>query len=124
VSENKMKRWQKIAQSAMLQCGGCLLPEVAQPLSLKQIADKKIENTSIALYEADTQSSLSDFKHLKSRSGCNILTGPEGGFSAEEIEALQSRGWQVVWLGPRIFRAETAPLIAIASIIDCCWGGE
>lgn len=123
-SENKIKRWRKIAQSAMLQCGGCILPEVAEPTSLKKIAAEKIKNPSIVLYEADTQNSISDFKQSKPEDACNILTGPEGGFSAEEVQALQNRGWQVVWLGPRIFRAETAPLIAIASVIDCCWGNK
>lgn len=122
VSENKTKRWQKIAQSAMLQCGGCILPEVTEPRSLKKIAAEKKYFPSIVLYEADTQNSLEDFKQLKTRDACNILTGPEGGFSSEEIQALQNMGWQIVWLGPRIFRAETAPLIAIASVIDCCWG--
>jgi 16S rRNA (uracil1498-N3)-methyltransferase len=43
-----------------------------------------------------------------------LLSGPEGGFApGEESEALR-RGWQAVNLGPRVLRAETAPLAALA----------
>jgi 16S rRNA (uracil1498-N3)-methyltransferase len=43
-----------------------------------------------------------------------LLSGPEGGFTAEELTAAQAAGWRPVTLGARVLRAETAPLTALA----------
>lgn len=43
-----------------------------------------------------------------------LLSGPEGGLSPAEEDAALARGWQPVQLGPRVLRAETAPLAALA----------
>jgi 16S rRNA (uracil1498-N3)-methyltransferase len=40
-----------------------------------------------------------------------VAVGPEGGFSEEEVELARSAGWQVIGLGPRILRVETAALV-------------
>ena len=45
-----------------------------------------------------------------------FLGGPEGGLSAAEERAALDRGWRPVTLGPRILRAETAPLAALAAL--------
>jgi 16S rRNA (uracil1498-N3)-methyltransferase len=47
-----------------------------------------------------------------------LAVGPEGGFTEEEVERAQAAGWQVVGLGPRILRVETA---AIALAV---WAGQ
>ena len=51
----------------------------------------------------------------------SIYTGPEGGFSADEASAALAAGLVSVGLGPRIIRAETAPLVA-AVIVQYEWG--
>ena len=43
-----------------------------------------------------------------------LLVGGEGGLNSGEVEALRSRGARLVWLGPRLLRAETAALAALA----------
>jgi 16S rRNA (uracil1498-N3)-methyltransferase len=45
-----------------------------------------------------------------------LAVGPEGGFTAEEIEGARAEGWQVVRLGPRILRIETAALLMAARV--------
>ena len=57
-------------------------------------------------------------QQLKTAGGHSILCifGPEGGISRKESDALLSAGAQTMSLGPRILRAETAPLYALASI--------
>jgi 16S rRNA (uracil1498-N3)-methyltransferase len=42
-----------------------------------------------------------------------VIIGPEGGFTQDEVESAQSNGIQVVSLGPRILRAETAALATV-----------
>jgi 16S rRNA (uracil1498-N3)-methyltransferase len=47
-------------------------------------------------------------------SGFCLAVGPEGGFTEEEVQAARQAGWQVVDLGPRILRVETAALVLTA----------
>jgi 16S rRNA (uracil1498-N3)-methyltransferase len=43
-----------------------------------------------------------------------LLVGPEGGFTADEVTAARAHGLVPVGLGPRILRAETAAIVAVA----------
>ncbi len=43
-----------------------------------------------------------------------IISGPEGGFAPEELDALST--WTRIGLGPRVLRADTAPIVAVAVI--------
>jgi 16S rRNA (uracil1498-N3)-methyltransferase len=45
-----------------------------------------------------------------------IVSGPEGGFAPEELDALIAAGWVSLGLGPRVLRAETAPVVAVALV--------
>jgi 16S rRNA (uracil1498-N3)-methyltransferase len=47
----------------------------------------------------------------------SVLIGPEGGLEVEEVEMAQEAGFQVVSMGRRILRAETAALAALAVIM-------
>lgn len=47
----------------------------------------------------------------------SIMTGPEGGFSDEEVLLAQRTGLQICTLGPRILRCETAPLCALSAVL-------
>jgi len=45
-----------------------------------------------------------------------LFTGPEGGFTQEECAEAQAAGFQLVSLGPRILRTETAPVVALGIV--------
>jgi 16S rRNA (uracil1498-N3)-methyltransferase len=45
-----------------------------------------------------------------------LISGPEGGFAPEELDALATAGWASMGLGPRVLRAETAPVVAVALV--------
>ncbi len=51
-----------------------------------------------------------------SRSSITVIVGPEGGFSAEEVQYLEQRKVRMAGLGPRILRAETAAVVALTLI--------
>jgi 16S rRNA (uracil1498-N3)-methyltransferase len=51
-----------------------------------------------------------------------LLVGPEGGFAEEEIGAAVQAGFQIVGLGPRILRVETAAIVAVA-VVQFATGG-
>ena len=45
------------------------------------------------------------------------MTGPEGGFTTEEVALAQQAGMAICSLGPRILRCETAPLCALTAVM-------
>src|SRR5580698_6167700 len=53
---------------------------------------------------------------LRPASSISLAVGPEGGFSDEELALAQRHGFESCRLGPRVLRAETAPLAALAAI--------
>ena len=50
----------------------------------------------------------------------SLMTGPEGGFSREEIEQASQAGMKICTLGSRILRCETAPLCALSALMYAC----
>jgi len=109
----KLERLEAIAIEAAEQCGRTRLPEIVEPQPLARFLERR--ETGRSLYFADEgggQPAASAFQ-----SGpATILTGPEGGFTDEERAAIRAAPNTVpVSLGPRILRAETAALAALAS---------
>ena len=51
---------------------------------------------------------------------CALMTGPEGGFSPEEVADAEAAGMRVCTLGSRILRCETAPLCALSALMYAC----
>jgi 16S rRNA (uracil1498-N3)-methyltransferase len=53
-----------------------------------------------------------------------VLVGGEGGLSPDEVVLATAHGGRLVWLGPRLLRAETAALAALAVLQACLgdWG--
>jgi 16S rRNA (uracil1498-N3)-methyltransferase len=48
-----------------------------------------------------------------------IAIGPEGGWAPEEEALFDANGWKAASLGPRILRAETAAIAALAVVASC-----
>ncbi|MBU1106155.1 MAG: 16S rRNA (uracil(1498)-N(3))-methyltransferase [Candidatus Riflebacteria bacterium] len=120
---SKVERWRKIAATAMLQCGGCQLPEIADPVKLEQLPTPAETVTPILLHEEALSVSLHQLPETTDRTGIWLASGPEGGFSDREVKILLDKGWQPVWLGRRLFKTDTAPTIALANILAKSWFG-
>lgn len=106
------------AIEAAEQCGILSLPEVAEPVKLKDILDTWPHDRRIIYCdEGDTgQNPLPILQAVKERK-IALLVGPEGGFSEEERELLRSLDFVTpIPLGPRILRADTAAVAALAVI--------
>ncbi|HEX6219249.1 MAG TPA: 16S rRNA (uracil(1498)-N(3))-methyltransferase [Sphingomicrobium sp.] len=107
----KLERLESIAIEAAEQCGRTILPEISEPIALKQF----LAATDRRIYFADEaggEPAASAFKPGRAI----ILTGPEGGFTTEERTAIRAAPNSVaISLGPRILRAETAALAALAA---------
>jgi 16S rRNA (uracil1498-N3)-methyltransferase len=77
---------------------------------------------SLILWEDETRGIGEVLKGQEDRpAAVSIFTGPEGGFSEAEVRLAQDAGLIAAGLGCRIFRAQTAPLVA-AAIVQYEWG--
>lgn len=107
----KLERLEAIAIEAAEQCGRTRLPAIEAPVQLAQL----LKQGDRQLYFADEgggDAAASVFKP----GAATILTGPEGGFTDEERAAIRATPNAVpISLGPRILRAETAALAALAA---------
>ena len=120
--KNKVERWQKIAESAMIQCGGCVLPEVSQSIELTKIPKPNKDILPLFLYEEKIGYSVEGLNSFSdNNSKIWLVSGPEGGFSESEVIFFKESGWKTVWLGKRLFRMDTAPIVALANILAPYW---
>lgn len=116
--DKKLARFQKIADEAAGQSERGIKPAVAAPLSFKE-AVARIQTSgekTLVCYERGgvpmkTVLSPTD-------TAVALVVGPEGGIAPEELQALVSAGATAITLGPRILRTETAPLAALAVLMD------
>ena len=115
VERVKQERLQSIAIEAAEQCGRTRLPEIAEPLSLARfLAGDHGDRTLYFADEIGGQPAVQAFKP----GPATILTGPEGGFADDERATIRVSAMTIpISLGPRILRAETAALAALAAFM-------
>jgi 16S rRNA (uracil1498-N3)-methyltransferase len=123
--EQKNERYNRIAFEAAKQCGRGVLPDVALPLPNFGAVCRTFEQYDLVLlcYEcggAPLRTLLAQAQEAKTVDTplrIALITGAEGGFAVEEVEAAVTAGAHAVGLGPRILRCETAPLAALAAVM-------
>ena len=117
-AEKRRERWQKIAASAAAQSGRGRIPQVLVLPSFED-AVQRAAGCELALFPYENEHALSLRCAIGSAQAktVSIMTGPEGGFSDEEVLFAQHAGLQVCTLGPRILRCETAPLCALSAVL-------
>ncbi|MCX5838670.1 MAG: 16S rRNA (uracil(1498)-N(3))-methyltransferase [Deltaproteobacteria bacterium] len=114
----KRERWQKIAVEASRQCGRPDIPEIGEIVTFERMLRDVPENgLRLIPWEEETKTGIREILRDPSRSGLKefvLVIGPEGGFSAEEIELARQAGFLSVSLGKRVLRVETASLAVLA----------
>jgi 16S rRNA (uracil1498-N3)-methyltransferase len=121
-SSNKVERWRKIAQEAVEQSEREIVPQILDPTPFNQVITQFTTNQSsnyICLARQKTPHLLSCLKKLTTNQ-IFIATGPEGGWTPEEIEIAITSGFQGVNLGQRILRSVTAPIMASSLVAAIC----
>ena len=120
-ASKKLSRWEKIIKEAAEQSYRLSIPSIKYMSNFNEIYDNinQYDYVMSAYEESAKRGEVSHLKALtqKFKAGDKILfvSGPEGGFSENEIEKLTEVGC-AVGLGPRILRAETAPLYVLSAI--------
>lgn len=117
-SFKKQQRWNQIAISACEQSGRNLLPGLHAITEFETAVNEAAAGTNLVLDPNAAQS----LKNIANNDAtvC-IISGPEGGFSQQEINLCSAAGYNSISLGPRILRTETAAP-AIISALQALWG--
>lgn len=110
------ERLRGIAMEAAEQSGRLTVPEIGAPIPLEDHLAERAANGPLYLAD-EVRDGLSFVDALDEHGPGDVLIGPEGGFSPEERDFLRAHeGIIAVNLGPRLLRAETAAIAAVA-----CW---
>ena len=119
----KLRRWQRVAQEAAKQCRRAVVPEIFLPCGFDE-ALRRLGNDTFLLmpWEEEHTAGIKEvLSGTKPAGKITILIGPEGGWSKDEVQKAKSIGAVTVHLGPRILRAETAGMTALALVLYA-WG--
>lgn len=114
----KNQRYNRIAAEAAKQAGRGLLPTVEMPLLRFEEVCARFKDYDLVLFFYEGGGApLRALLRPGMVKRIALVTGSEGGFSAEEAAAAAAAGAQTVGLGPRILRCETAPLAALTAAL-------
>jgi len=115
-SVKRVERWRRIALQASEQSRRASPPEITPPVRLEDVLE--IPGAfRIVLAEGQTHSMLGELVASNSSQEVVLAVGPEGGWTAEELDTFNREGWALASLGPTILRAETAAIVAAAVAI-------
>lgn len=120
VTEVRMARWQKIIVEAAEQAGRAILPSISAAMLFAHACEQAMRSGGLSLipYEGEHSYGLREaLQNIPKSKEINLFIGPEGGFADEEIMQAREHNVVPVSLGPRILRAETAGLVAVAAIL-------
>jgi 16S rRNA (uracil1498-N3)-methyltransferase len=113
----RLERWQKISREALKQCRRGRFMAI-EPVGTLQDVLLQARHCDVKILFWEDQPQPSNLQEIvqqyPSPEGIFAILGPEGGFSAAEVEAAVAEGFRTVGLGPRILRAETATITAVA----------
>ena len=120
-ARKRVERWRRIAREAAQQSRRSDVPAIQDPVRLSDrvvasnlkrivLAEQERSATLRGAIEASIAAAEAEMPDLE------IAIGPEGGWAPEEEALFDANGWQAVSLGPRILRAETAAIAALAVV--------
>jgi 16S rRNA (uracil1498-N3)-methyltransferase len=107
--EERASRWRRIAAEAARQCGRADLPEVAAPAPLAGALGALAPGTRVFVFHPGGG-------RIEGGGAAAVaaVVGPEGGLTEAEVRTCEDAGGIRAGLGPRVLRAETAAIVAVA----------
>lgn len=121
----RAERWRRIALEASQQARRSDVPSIHDPVSLVQYVRMPSASTRIVLAEQERTTTLrfsveeAIAAAREDAPALEIALGPEGGWAPAEEALFDANGWRAASLGPRILRAETAAIAALAVVASC-----
>ena len=120
--EKKLDRFNKIAKSAAEQSKRSIVPSVEKPINFNNLLNSIESNNTLLFYEnakgvTYTKECIHKKINVNDIKEINVIIGPEGGFSDEEISKAKEKNINIVSLGNRILRTETAAVTALSILM-------
>ena len=124
-ADKRAERWRRIAHEASQQARRSDVPVIHEPVDLAERVRAASGAARIVLAEQERTTTL---RHAIAEAidvakeempAIEIAIGPEGGWAPAEEALFDANGWLAASLGPRIVRAETAAIAALAVVASC-----
>lgn len=116
-AENKLRRWQKVAEEAAKQSGRGKIPVIRGMISFEQAANELLQ-ADIPLFCYENGGKRLSEIDFSGKTQWGVMIGAEGGFDRDEADLVCGMGAVPVWLGKRILRCETCPVAVTAVIMN------
>lgn len=118
-ADKRLAHWRGVATAACEQCGRNRVPLIHEVASLADwLKRAPTDSAAGSRLLLSLQDGTRPLAHAVASSGAlTFLSGPEGGLSPAEEAAALACGFARITLGPRVLRAETAPLAVLATVL-------
>ena len=121
-ANKRVVRWRRIGLEAAKQTGRAYVPEIAAPLTFNLLLTAAVDDQELSTNVTRLMFSERGGRPLAEAAnnftgrppGIVAVVGPEGGWTDAEIELAHEAGWEIVTLGGRTLRAETAAITVVA----------
>ena len=118
--DTKVNRWNAIAESAAKQSKRSIIPKVHEPMSIDN-ALEIVKDFGVKLIPYENADGIDKTRkildHMDKTKNIAVFIGPEGGFEESEVDSIKNSGFEVITLGKRILRTETAGLALLSNIM-------
>lgn len=118
--DTKVNRWNAIAESAAKQSKRSIIPKVYEPMSIDN-ALEIVKDFGVKLIPYENADGIDKTRkildNMDKTKNIAVFIGPEGGFEEAEVERIKNSGFEVITLGKRILRTETAVLALLSNIM-------
>ena len=119
-ADTKVNRWNAIAESAAKQSKRSIIPKVSEPMSIDN-ALEIVKDFGVKLIPYENADGIDKTRKIldsmDKTKNIAVFIGPEGGFEESEVERIKNSGFEVITLGKRILRTETAGLALLSNIM-------
>ena len=118
--DKKIDRWQRIVKEASEQSKRNIIPEVLNPMDIKELIEYKADLKLICSTISDNKLK-NVIKEHNNYDTIMLVIGPEGGFDPKEEEKFINNGFIPISLGDRVLRTETASLCILSMLYYEWW---
>jgi 16S rRNA (uracil1498-N3)-methyltransferase len=115
-ADKKMQHWNQVVINACQQSGRTGIPVIEKPIKLEDWAARVESDQKLVLHPYQSKKLKEIIADDLTVNSVALLVGPEGGLSEDEVKVTHQYGFQPLSMGPRILRAETAPLAALSLV--------
>ena len=119
-ADKKLERWKKLSMEAAKQSGRGMVPDVLPVMDFNEAIKRARKSEYMVIpYELYEEGGLRSLKNkiAEGVESISVFIGPEGGFERDEVKKAVSEGGNVISLGRRILRTETAAIAVLAHIM-------